>query len=175
MNKAEKYQIRRLVLIGYRGAGKTTVGKQLSEILGWKYISTDEMIIRKSGASIVSFVEKYGWKEFRNLEHEVIRQLEGETTCVIDCGGGVVEDGENMAMLGQQTLVVWIDAPLEIIKSRLSGDADRPPLSEADLISDLETHYQKRLELYQTYSDLRLDSSDRSVEEICREIISRLS
>jgi shikimate kinase len=52
---------------------------------------------------------------------------------------------------------------------------DRPPLSEADLVSDLEEHYQRRLSFYQKYSDMQLNSSEKTVEEICREIISRLS
>jgi len=151
------------------------VGKKLAEILAWTYVSTDEMIVKKSGASIASFVEKYGWKEFRNLEHEVVHQLKAENECVIDCGGGVVEDTGNMTVLKHRALVVWIDAPLEIIKSRLSNVVDRPPLSEADLVSDLEEHYQRRLPLYKKYSDLKLNSSEKTVEEICREIISRLS
>jgi shikimate kinase len=175
LNKPETFQIKRVVLIGYRGAGKTTVGKKLAEILEWKYFSTDEMIVKKSGESIISFVEKYGWKEFRNLEHEVVHQLKAENECVIDCGGGVVEDTENMSSLKHRALVVWIDAPLEIIKSRLSNVVDRPPLSGADLISDLEEHYQRRLSFYQKYSDMQLNSSEKTVEEICREIISRLS
>jgi shikimate kinase len=175
LNKPETFQIKRVVLIGYRGAGKTTVGKKLAEILEWKYFSTDEMIVKKSGESIISFVEKYGWKEFRNLEHEVVHQLKAENESVIDCGGGVVEDAGNMTVLKHRALVVWIDAPLEIIKSRLSNVVDRPPLSEADLVSDLEEHYQRRLSFYQKYSDMQLNSSEKTVEEICREIISRLS
>ena len=175
MNKPETFQIKRVVLIGYRGAGKTTVGKKLAEILAWTYVSTDEMIVKKRGESITTFVEKYGWKEFRNLEHEVVHQLKAENECVIDCGGGVVEDAGNMTVLKHRALVVWIDAPLEIIKSRLSNVVDRPPLSEADLISDLEEHYQRRLSFYQKYSDMQLNSSEKTAEEICREIISRLS
>jgi len=175
LNKKETHQIRRVVLIGYRGAGKTTVGKRLSEILEWKYISTDEMIVGKSGEPIARFVERFGWKEFRNLEHEAVYQLKAENECVIDCGGGVVEDEGNLTVLKHRALVVWIDAPLEIIKSRLSKVEDRPPLSEIDLISDLEKHYRRRLPLYKKYSDLKLNSSKKTVEEICREIISRLS
>lgn len=175
MNKKELPQINRIVLIGYRGAGKTTVGKNLSHQLRWKYISTDELIVAKGDKPITLFVEKFGWEKFRCLEHEVIDQLVGEINCIIDCGGGVVEDSEGMEVLSRNALVVWIDANPDDLKLRLSQNEDRPLLSEVDLESDFARHYQKRLPLYKKYSQLYFNTSEKRPNEICRDILSRLS
>jgi shikimate kinase len=175
LNKKELPQIERVVLIGYRCAGKTTVGKNLSRELQWKYISTDELIVAKSGKPITLFVNKFGWEKFRHLEHEVINQLAGESNCIIDCGGGVVEDSESMEVLNRSALVVWIDANPDDFKWRLSKGKDRPLLSEANLESDFTRHYQKRLPLYKKYSQLYFNTSEKNVIEICRDILSGLS
>jgi shikimate kinase len=175
LNKRELTPINRIVLIGYRGAGKTTVGKNLSCLLQWKYISTDELIIKKSGKPITLFVKKFGWEKFRRLEHEVINQLVGANNCIIDCGGGVVEDSESMEALNRNALVVWIDATLDDLKLRLSKGKDRPLLSGVDLESDFARHYQKRGPLYKKYSQLYFNTSEKNINEICRDILSRLS
>ena len=88
-----------LVLIGYRGTGKSAVGAIVAERLGMKRISMDEKISRKVGMSIPEFVEKHGWPAFRDVESEVARELAAGDGIVIDSGGGVIARPENIDAL----------------------------------------------------------------------------
>jgi shikimate kinase len=88
-----------IVLIGYRGTGKSVVGKLVAEALGMKCISIDARIVEKAGMSIPDIVEKYGWTVFRDMESEVARELANVDNIVIDSGGGVIERPENIDTL----------------------------------------------------------------------------
>ena len=161
----------RIVLIGFRGVGKTTVGKELADLLGWKYLSTDALIIKQTGSSITDFVRENGWIAFRQVEREVIAGLKNVEQTIIDCGGGVVENRQNMEILAQHSWVVWVDADVKEIYRRLGQANDRPLLEQPDLMSDVESKYFSRLPLYQKYSQIKVDSSQEPVEKICQQIL----
>ncbi len=163
----------RIVLIGFRGSGKTTIGKRLAELLGWNFISTDALIEREIGASISEWVEKNGWENFREKEKAVIRSLPESDNMVIDCGGGVVEDAQNMELLQRYSLIVWVDAEEADIYRRLLRENDRPLLNQADLREDIRTNYRRRQPLYRQYSRIYVNSSQNSTEEICQYIIEK--
>jgi shikimate kinase len=165
----------RVVLIGFRGVGKTTVGKRLAKMLNWKFLSTDVLIEKLSGQNISYLVESKGWKNFRNFEMEVIRALKDETKVVIDCGGGVVENSENITMLSPGSLMVWVDAELKDIFNRLSNAKDRPLLSQSNLEEDIVNNYNRRFPLYQYYSHLYVNSSEFSEKDICNKIKGELT
>ena len=84
-----------IVLIGYRGTGKTVVGELLAERLGMTYMGMDAQIVKKAGMPIPEIVEKSGWPGFRDMESEVARELAGLDHLIIDTGGGVIERPEN--------------------------------------------------------------------------------
>ena len=160
---------KRIVLIGFRGAGKSTIGKILAQQLDWTYVSTDEMVEKRVQKSIADIVKGSGWKKFRDTEHEVIRSVSELTDAIIDCGGGVVEDPSNMKSFKSESLIIWIDANLDDLMNRISGNQnDRPLLTKNDLQSDTEKNYLDRRPLYQRYADLRFSSSENNPEEICQ-------
>jgi len=170
----KKYK--RIVLIGFRGVGKTTIGKMLAQQLNWTYVSTDEMVEKRSHNSIADMVRKSGWKEFRDIEHEVLRSVSEQTDAIIDCGGGVVEDPLNMESFNSESLIIWIDADLADIMNRISGDQNlRPLLSQNDLQSDTEKNYTERRPRYQRYADFHFNSSENIPEEICRFILKEIT
>ncbi len=159
----------RVVLIGFRGTGKTTVARELARWLDWEYLSTDQMIEEHANRNISDFVREQGWEEFRNLEEQVVRSLTGKKQVVIDCGGGVVESPAVMDQLNEEALVVWIDASQEDILRRIEGHrATRPLLSESDVTEDVKVNYRRRLPLYQRYGKLHLNSSESTPQEMCR-------
>jgi shikimate kinase len=168
-------KINRCVFIGFRGTGKSTIGKRLVKLLSWRYISTDELVEKAAGMTIGAFVGKKGWQEFRRMESEQIISLQDASDAVIDCGGGVVENQANMKILSLNSRVIWVDAKMLDIRNRLANHQDRPLLSETDLNSDLSANYRRRLPLYQKYAEFRVNSSEHSVEEICREILKQIS
>ena len=83
-----------IVLIGYRGTGKSVVGELLAQKLNRETISMDSEIVKKAAMSIPEFVEQNGWPKFRDLETEVARELAGRDNIIVDCGGGVIDIGE---------------------------------------------------------------------------------
>lgn len=175
MKKTEESPTKeRIVLIGYRGVGKSVIGKILSEMLGWEYIATDQLIEKKCGLSINQLVETEGWEKFRLLETEIIRSLREVFRVVIDCGGGVIENETNMQSLRERSAVIWIDAQQEVIFRRLSRATNRPPLFSADLKKDIETTYSRRLSLYRKYSDFYVENSQGTPEEKCSQIIEQV-
>jgi len=163
---------KRIVLIGFRGCGKSTISKKLAQMLEWKYVSTDELIEKKEKMPIDEIVEKKGWAYFRRLEVEVISKLKKLQCCVIDTGAGAaIEHPEEIEELRNLSMVVWIDANLPEVIARLNTDGRRPLLNQKDLIEDVQYNYEKRHPVYEKLAAHRFNTSVKSVENICNEII----
>ena len=111
----------KIVLIGYRGTGKSVVGALLAERLGMKCIAMDAEIVQRAGMSIPDIVEQNGWKTFRDMESDLARELAEIDNIVIDTGGGVIERPENIEALQAGALIVWLKASVNTIVSRIQG------------------------------------------------------
>ncbi|MBO7345250.1 MAG: shikimate dehydrogenase, partial [Clostridia bacterium] len=133
-----------IVLIGMPGSGKTTIGKNLAEILGKEFIDTDQKIVEKDGRDIPTIFSQSGEEFFRNLEKEVLREVGKLSNKVIATGGGVVKDKENYFPLKQNGDIIWIKRTLE----KLS--IENRPLSKDGEIFKL---YGERKDLYLSFSD----------------------
>ena len=94
-----------LVLIGYRGTGKSVVGAILARRLAMRYIGMDAAIVERAGMAIPDIVEKYGWPGFRDLESAEARELAGLDNLVIDTGGGIIERPENIKALQKSAMI----------------------------------------------------------------------
>lgn len=171
----KRKNVQRIVLIGYRGTGKTTVGKQLANQLGWKYFSTDDMVEEISNMSIKEFVAKFDWRKFREIEISIIQQLKNMKNMIIDCGGGVVENERNMEILKKKSFIVWLDAGILDIEKRLDISLPRPLLSEKTVLDDIKYNYSRRKALYRKYANICVNSSKNSVHKICQTIITKIS
>ncbi len=160
-----------LVLIGYRGAGKSVLSNRLAEKLGWPVHHMDEMLVERFGCAIPEFVEKNGWDAFRDEEQKLTEELTHQENAVIDCGGGVIVRDANIEALRKTGFVVWLQAPVEVIAQRIAGDANRPSLTgkgtAADEVRDV---LSQREALYQKASHATLDTNACSIEQ-CVETI----
>ncbi len=165
---------RRLVFIGFRGTGKSTLASSLSAKIEWPVISVDKRVVELVGLNIPEIVKKFGWERFRELETEVLRKISGENQVIVDCGGGVVENSRNMEMLSGYSQIVWVDAPPEIIIKRLESEKNRPFLTETDWKTDVTVNYLRRKPLYEKYSDFRIDTAVESCEQNIRTIMKEL-
>lgn len=163
-----------LVLIGFRGTGKTTISTALAATLGRPRFSTDDMASERCGTSIRDFVEQHGWEEFRRIERECVGEVSQSRGAVIDCGGGVVENPENMRHLAKNGVVVWIHADLNDVLKRLAAeplDAQRPLLTHGSSTSDdVRQNYTRRLPLYEGFAAFMVNTSVSAPEECCRMI-----
>ncbi|GAB4238992.1 MAG: shikimate kinase [Acidobacteriota bacterium] len=155
-----------LVLIGYRGTGKSTLGKLAAERLGMPYVSSDEEIVRRAGRSIPEIVAASSWQHFRDLEETVIADLASRDGWVIDTGGGVVTRPPNVQRLREHGFVVWLQATVRDIVERIRDSSDRPSLTgDKDFLAEVEEVLAERLPLYEAAADLTVDTSALGIEE----------
>lgn len=163
-----------LVLVGYRGTGKSAVARRLSALLGMPAVSLDEEIVRGAGMSIPDLVAKHGWKHFRDLEESICREFGGRDGLVIDCGGGVVEREANMDALRANGKVFWLRATPATIVARIGGDNSRPSLTGGkSFTEEVEEVLERRTPLYQRMADEIVDTDGRSLEGLASGIAAR--
>jgi len=167
-----------IAIIGYRGAGKTSVSKILARKIGIKLLSTDKMIVQKTKMEIKEIIHKYGWEKFRDIEEEIIRQIPeitGDENSVIDCGGGVVERESNLRFLKMSSKIVLLHTDTKIINKRISTMnhlSDRPALSkDKSSTEEIEKILVSRKEKYNSVAEFEIDTSYLSQEEIAEKII----
>ncbi|MCA9463026.1 MAG: shikimate kinase [Nitrospirales bacterium] len=165
-----------IVLIGYRGTGKSTVAKILGDRLGKTVISTDAEIVKESGQSIPQIVEQFGWDHFRDLETQMCRNLEEQTDLVIDTGGGLILREENVKRLKANGTFFWLTAEVPTIVKRISGDTQRPSLSGTQsFVEEIEDILKERTPKYQAAADITLSTDHETPESIVAKIFTRIS
>ena len=162
-----------LVLIGYRGTGKSTVAKLLATRLGWKAISTDAQIVEQAQRSIPDIVASDGWEHFRNLETEVCLALKDQDCLVIDTGGGLILRPENVEALKPNSLVFWLTATVTTITRRISNDTQRPALTAGKtFVEEIQEVLTERTPKYQAAADHVIATDGRSPEAIADHILN---
>lgn len=161
-----------IVLIGYRGAGKSHVGRILAERLSFPYISIDRAIEVRAGMSIPEIVEKYGWPAFRDRESLEVREISGWDNIIIDTGGGVVERQENVDHLRENGCLFWLKASVTTIVKRIEGGANRPALTAGKSFTEEVAEVLERREpLYRAAAMYEIDTDEREPAELAAEII----
>ncbi len=167
-----------VILIGYRASGKTTVGRELARLLGRPFFDSDRMIFAKTGRTIPEIVETSGWRAFREVEKTVIAELSELDDVVIALGGGAVMDPENVAMLREKGLFVWLRADARILARRMvkeqNGASRRPSLTGAGTLAEIEEVLAKRLPVYADVADVIVDTAEKDLTGVVAEIIGRL-
>jgi shikimate kinase len=168
-----------IYLIGYRGTGKTSVGKLLASKLTWPFVDTDSELTRQLGASIKEFVRQNGWAAFRDVEKNVVRKVSALDGHVIATGGGVVLAASNVERMQSSGTLIWLKALPETIKTRISMDRQsectRPALTSEGLIGEIESMLKAREPHYHNAMDFFIDTDQIRINEICDNIIVRLS
>ncbi len=160
-----------IVLIGYRGTGKSTVGKVLAKKLSRLLIPMDKLIVKKAGIGIPEIVEKHGWDYFRDLESDVAAEVSKMDNCIIDCGGGVILRDENVKNLKQNGICFLLIADIDTIISRIQGDANRPALKEGmSFKEEQEKVLKEREPKYKAAADVEIDTAVLSVEQAVEKI-----
>jgi shikimate kinase len=156
-----------IVLIGYRGTGKSHVGHLLGKRFGRKVVSMDAEIVKTAGMPIPEIVETYGWPKFRDLETEEARKLAGQDKLIIDCGGGVIERPENTAILQQNARVFWLQASVESIVARIQDDTQRPALVAGKTFTEeVAEVLERRTALYQAAAHHCIDTDNRTPQQV---------
>lgn len=161
--------MKNIVLTGFMGTGKTTIGQLLAKKLGRRFIDTDEVIEEKENRRIVDIFAQDGEAYFRAAEKQAVEQAGTLSSCVIATGGGVVLDKENMDKLRAGGVIVNLHAPLELILARTAGGG-RPLLNEQSR-EQVAARMAQREPFYADY-DFRVEVGGKSPMEIAEEIIT---
>jgi shikimate kinase len=166
-----------LVLIGYRGTGKTTVAQQLALRLGWDWCDSDVEVELRAGKSIAAQFADEGEPAFRDREAQVIAELVTRPRTVIAAGGGVVLRPENRRAIASAGGVVWLTASVETIAARVAADAStaaRRPNLLAGGEAEIRQLLAERTPLYEQSATISVATDDRRPGDIAQEIVERL-
>jgi shikimate kinase len=160
-----------IVLIGYRGTGKSVVGKIVSQRLRMKCISMDARIVEKAGMSIPNIVEKHGWTAFRDMESEVARELAAVDNILIDTGGGVIERPENSDVLRKNSLIFWLKASTAKIVSRIEKGTERPSLTGKSFTEEVAEVLEGRTPKYMSAAQFEIDTDNLTPGQVADRVI----
>ena len=165
-----------IVLIGFRGTGKSTVGRLLAKRLERGFIDSDKHIEGTTGKTIKSIFEDDGEEGFRKIEADVIAELSEEDNKVISAGGGAVLREENVRNLKDNGFLVLLEATPEIINSRIAQDKkttqQRPSLTDRKPLDEIKHLIAEREPAYKSAADFTINTSYVSCEDIVNEIIT---
>ena len=150
----------KIILIGYRACGKTSVGRELAAALGWDFLDLDAEVVRRAGMPIAEMVASGGWELFRAREREQLAALIPRRRLVAATGGGAVLHDELWPELRRDSLVIWLTAEPATIAARLAADpataGQRPALTDQGLLAEIATVLAQRHPLYQQAAHLTI-------------------
>jgi shikimate kinase len=162
-----------IVLIGYRGTGKSTVGRLLAARLGRELVSTDAEIVKRAQRTIPEIVAQQGWDYFRDLESDVCRELAGRDQLVIDTGGGAILRTQNVEALKKDGTLFWLTASVETIAKRIGGDNQRPSLTGIkSFIDEIQDVLQERTPKYRAAADHIIRTDDQSINQLVETLLT---
>jgi shikimate kinase len=160
-----------IVLTGFMGAGKTAVGKEVSERLGMPLVEMDEEIEKKAGMRISEIFERFGEGRFRELESEECEKIGEMENMVISAGGGVVMRRENVRALKRNGIVVFLHASAEVFFERVRNESHRPLLEVEEPMKKVRELLELRLPAYRKTADFVIDTSNLSVMEVADKVV----
>lgn len=164
-----------VILIGFMGCGKSTVGIRLSYRMRRVVVDTDKLIEKKAGMTISAIFEKEGEERFRQMETECLQELIGEgDNRIISTGGGLPVRKENHALLKKLGCVVYLKISPECVWERLKNDTTRPLLQCENPLQKIRELLEKRQALYEAAADLVIDVDGKDMEQVIAEILARL-
>lgn len=164
-----------IVLIGYRGTGKSSVAKILGTRLKKEVVSTDAWLVKEVGMKIPDIVQLYGWDKFRIYESEVIQAVAAMDGMIMDAGGGVILRDRNIKAFKKNGKVFWLTAKVQSIVERIGSDDQRPSLTgQKSFVDEVEEVLAKRIPLYRAAADFEISTDDKTEDNVAEEIIALL-
>lgn len=164
-----------IVLIGYRGTGKSAVGKLLAQRTKWPLVSTDIEIVKKAGLPVPEIIRKRSWDYFRNVESQICEQAGKKDRTIIDTGGGAILRKDNVEALRRRGRVFWLTAEVSTIMERLKEASDRPSLTgDRSYLEEVEEVLNERVPLYKAACDYVIPTDGRTIDEIADDIQAKM-
>lgn len=164
---------RSLVLVGLMGAGKSSVGRRLAQVIGFDFVDADAEIEKAAGATIPEIFAEHGEAIFRDGERKVIARLLNQKRIVLATGGGAYMNGETRRRIADSAISIWLKAELDVLVRRCARRGQRPLLQNGDIRSTLARLMDERYPVY-AEADITVISSDVPHEEVVDQILRQL-
>ncbi|MGB6221066.1 shikimate kinase [Haloferula sp.] len=167
MNSGENLP-KNIILIGFMGCGKSTIGRKLEHLLGYPLVDTDQLIEQKTKTSVAEIFAKRGEDYFRGLEAAVLHELAAPDAPrrIISTGGGIIARKRNRSLIKQLGYVVWLQAPVEVILERTGRNRDRPLLQTENPREKIEALLAERKPMYDATADIEVETVGLDAGEI---------
>ena len=167
--------VTKIILVGMMGAGKTTIGKLLSNQLAFNFIDLDRKIEKKSGVKINTIFEIEGEEGFREREYSALNDALAEEKVIISTGGGVVVKDINRSLIQKsEAMVVYLKASLDILLGRLKNDKTRPMLNKDNKLLSLQKLLSEREPFYENLADFIIDTSHLKTNDVLKTITEKM-
>lgn len=163
--------MRNIILTGFMGSGKTSVGKLLASRAGHRFVDIDALIVERENRTINDIFTQEGEAYFRKVETELLEKALMGNNLVVSTGGGAVISERNRELMKGAGIVVNLTASAEDILERLSGENERPLLREGKGLEKIRQMLNER-ERYYADADIRIDTTGKNVEDVVREILA---
>ncbi len=164
-----------IVLIGYRGTGKSTVGRILAKRLHRLLVSTDTEVVKRVGVPIPEIVERHGWDHFRDMESAVCQELAGRDNLIIDTGGGAILRPQNVDVLKKNSRMWWLTAEVETIARRIGRDRNRPSLTGTrSFVDEISEVLAERLPKYRAAADTVIATEGLTAPQVAERILQQI-
>jgi shikimate kinase len=160
-----------LVLIGFMGCGKSSVGRRLSGLTGHRFVDTDELVAQNEGCSISEIFLRKGEDYFRDVEQRALENLVGVCGIILATGGGLVMRPPNRETLKKIGIVAWLDASPDVLFERASRSGKRPLLQTDDSRQRFDDLLALRRELYSQTADFRIDSTRLTHDQVAQTLL----
>lgn len=164
-----------IFLIGFMGAGKSTIAKVLQKELNMTLVEMDERIVKEQGMSINDIFAQKGEQGFRDIESQLVLDIVTNENAIVSCGGGVVVRPENVENMKKNGKIIFLTATPETILERVKEGKDRPLLNGHMNVEYISELMGKRKDLYESAADIKVATDGKTVGEICTEIIQILT
>ena len=179
IRNSKKIQARKLfsyniVLIGFMGAGKTTISDYLNLLFDMEVVEMDRLIAKREGMEISDIFEVYGEEYFRNLETNLLKEIQQKKNVVISCGGGTPLRECNVKEMKKQGKVVLLTANPQTIFERVKDSHNRPLIEQNKNVEFIKELMEKRREKYEAAADIVIDTNHKSELAICEELVTKL-
>lgn len=180
LRNSKKIQARKLfdyniVLIGFMGAGKTTISDYLSTMFAMKIVEMDQVIAEREEMSIPDIFATYGEEYFRELETNLLVEMQDQKNTVISCGGGAAMRERNVAEMKKNGRVVLLTASPKTIYERVKDSDDRPVLNGRKNVKGISELMEQRREKYEAAADIVINTDDKTVLQVCEELVQRVT
>lgn len=164
-----------IILIGFMGAGKTTISDYLSTMFAMNIVEMDQVIEEREEMSIQDIFATYGEEYFRELETNLLIEMQSRKNTVISCGGGVAMRERNVAEMKKNGRVVLLTASPETIYERVKDSNNRPVLNGRKNVQGISELMEQRREKYEAAADIVVNTDGKTVLQVCEEMIQKLT